>query len=196
MSKNSQIIYDDIYDFSTFNISQDDYIKIYLKIMENIYEESKVYLFILKGTLLSFSIVGTISNLFTFFIFQFIFNKNFNRKIQSNLAAAAVSIKKKATQKRLISKNNEEVDYKRSEVIFNHYYEDEGDNKAIKLHVSFNKVKKKLIFSSNLKVFYTLIRYLTAVDLFTCSVAIPATVYEIWNNLNLCVLLEFYYPIF
>jgi hypothetical protein len=200
MPTNSQVIYDDSeykYSFS-FNNSDADYIKIYLKIMEDIYEESKAYLYILIVVLLLFSIIGTVSNLFTFFLFKFIFNKNFNRKIQSNLAAVVAGKSKRGTRNRLISTNNakehEEVGDE-DEVIFNHYYEDEGDNKAIKLHVNFDKIKKKLIFSSNLRVFYTLIRYLALVDLFTCSFAIPVTVYEIWYNMKInefyCKLFEF-----
>jgi hypothetical protein len=202
MPTNNQVKYEDSeykYSFS-FNNSDADYIKLYLKIMEDIYEESKAYLYILIVVLLLFSIIGTISNLFTFLIFKFIFNKNFNRKIQSNLAAVVTgtSIYKRGTRNRLISTNNakehEEVDDE-DVVIFNHYYEDEGDNKAIKLHVNFDKIKKKLIFSSNLKVFYTLIRYLALVDLFTCSFAIPVTVYEILYNMKInefyCKLFEF-----
>ncbi len=35
---------------------------------------------------------------------------------------------------------------------------------------------------SNLQRFYSLIKYLAMIDLFTCSVSIPSTIFEIWHD--------------
>ena len=160
---------------------------IYREIIESIYEESKFYIFMLMGVLLLFSVVGSVANTFVLFVFKMIFDKHFNRKIQSKLAATS-SYRDKIYEKISSTKEEDLINVK---VL----YRDQDDQKTIKLYENYNNVKKKLIFNTNIYLFYSLIRYLAFVDLFTCSIAIPATIYEIFYNMKInefsCKLFEF-----
>ena len=151
------------------------YRNVFESIYDSSYAESKNYLLILISILLICSIIGSIANLLVIIIFKFIFNKRFNRNIQSKLASFGLI-------ETVLNKNNDTaVTTKR--------------NVSIRFYEEFNIKKNKLTFNSNLKLFFTLVRYLAVVDLFTCSIAVPATAYEIWNNMKIneicCKLFEF-----
>ena len=53
------------------------------------------------------------------------------------------------------------------------------------IYGKLNSRRNQLFFNSKIKEFYALIRYLAIIDLYTCSIAVPVTVYEIWNNMKI-----------
>ena len=153
------------------------------KITESFYdavfdEQSKLNLLILIIVLLLFGLIGTIANVYVLFIFKFIFKKHFNRDIQAKLVAAALH--ENALKVSTHYDNHREC--KRREAL-------------VKLYKSFNNMRNQLLFNSELKIFYSLIRYLAVIDLFTCSIAIPVSVYEILKRYKIsefsCKLFEF-----
>jgi hypothetical protein len=153
------------------------YKKLFQKVYDSLYEESRLYLFILIGVLLMCSLIGSISNLCVVFVFKSVFNKNFNRNIQTQLIAAAY---------------RNETEFIFQAVLPNDY---QIRKKIFKLYEAFNNMRNQLIFNSDVKQFYALIRYLALVDFFTCSIVLPMTAYEIWNNMKVngfnCKLFEF-----
>ena len=153
------------------------YKKLFQKVYDSLYDESRLYLYILIGVLLVCSLIGSISNLCVIFVFKSVFNKNFNRNIQTQLIAAAYR-----NETEFIFQAVLPSDYKIRKKIF-------------KLYETFNNMRNQLIFNSDVKQFYALIRYLALVDFFTCSTVLPMTAYEIWNNMKVngfnCKLFEF-----
>jgi hypothetical protein len=83
-----------------------------------------------------------------------------------------------------------------SEEISTHQEEPMRRDKRIKIYESYNCLKKKLIFNSNMIIFYKLLASLAVIDLFTCSLAIPFSVFEIFignfQNDYFCKLFEFF----
>ena len=143
--------------FNNTNFNDTDEVQLmYKNVIQSIYkssfEESKFHSTAILITLILCSLIGSITNMFVIFIFILIFNKRFNRNIQSKLASSEKT---------------------------------ETTNKNVELYQNFNKQKNQLIFNADLKLFYSLIKYLAVVDFFTCSVGIPVTVYELWNNITL-----------
>jgi hypothetical protein len=194
-------------------------------IYDSSYEESKVYLLILIIILLICSLFGSISNLFVIFIFNFKFNQNLKFKLtkptttttrhrsknsilqscflkhtvsfidnNNNNNTSLRSIKTTKPNKKLQAvtfETNPEQQQQQQDLI-----ENVNNNKKISLYTNYNyKHKKQFFYNSNLKLFYTLIRYLAIVDFLTCSIAIPITAYEIWYNMKMneifCKLFEF-----
>ena len=144
-------------------------------------EDSKIFSVSLLVLLLIGSFLSSIANLFVIFIFKFNLNKKLNRELKR---------KKENQEKQNNLEPNEIVNNQEKKI-----REESQEKKRDKLFIKYNSMKKKLIFNSNLKLFYTLIRYLAVIDLFTCSVAIPVTVYEIFNNMIInefsCKIFEF-----
>ena len=144
----------------------------------NFYKESKEFIYIIIALLVMFSAIGSITNSYVIFVFKFIFDKKFNRDIESKLAATSNCHLKKRR-----SKNFEEF-----EIIL---------NKEVGWEIieSYNNAKKKLLYNSNFNLLYTLISYLSFIDFFSCAIAIPVTAYEILNNQKInelcCKLFEF-----
>ena len=159
-------------------------------------EESKIFLFTLLILLLVGSFISSIANLFVIFIFKFNLNKNLKRELQNNIDAVnnnnielnSVTIKHKE------SIQNQSIHLKASVCSSecNNYgqqpklvHDKEKNQEKLRLFSKYSYMKKKLVFNTNLKLFYTLVRYLAMIDLLTCSVAIPVSVYEIWNNMKI-----------
>ena len=167
------------------NFSDHEDVKImYKRIFESIYnssfEDSKIYLSVLIFILLFLSVIGSIGNLFLICIIKYIFNKNFNRQIQSKLVAYVYW---------------HESDINMPQNTIHDLNKNERRKEITELYQNFNNMRSQIVFNSNLKQFYYLICFLAITDLFTCSIAIPATAYEIWRNMKIselnCKLFEF-----
>ena len=181
MEIDKNMIKSDFYNiFNKTNFNDSGMINLMFKnIFENIYGrsyvDSKNYLFILMTVLIACSIIGTIANSFVIFVFCFIFNKEFYRKIQSKLVVSTIL-------------NNNASNRRKSK-------DDEERKKMIDVYENLSDLRNKLILKPDLKLFYSLIRYLAVIDILTCSLAIPTTIYEIWNNMKInnfyCKLFEF-----
>lgn len=159
------------------------YENIFKKLYLNIHQESQDFFHIIIAILLVVSIIGSFSNFSIIFVFKFIFDTNFNRRIESALAAVSnchINCNNSATitQEPIIQ-----------------IMEDKKNSEIMKLYESYINSKKKLLLNSNFSLFYKLIFYLALIDLFTCSVAIPVTIYEILNDMKIneicCKLFEF-----
>ena len=152
-------------------------------VVKSISGESRIFLNIFLTILVTFSIVGSITNLTVICIMKFIFNKRFNRLIQSKLTAAS------SFHIHRIKKSN--ID--NEEII---HQEPPRRDRKIEIYENYNYLKKKLIFNSNMIILYQLLTSLAVVDLFTCSIAIPVTVYEILNDMNIndysCKIFEYF----
>ena len=153
------------------------YKSIFQKVYDSLYDGSRIYLFILICVLLICSLIGSLSNLYVMFVFKSVFNKNFNQIVQSQLIAAACQ---------------NETEFMLTAVIPDSY---QIRKKIFKLYENFSNMRNQLIFNSDVKQFYDLIRYLALIDFFTCSIVVPMTTYEIWNNMKVngfcCKLFEF-----
>jgi hypothetical protein len=174
--------FDDVLESILFNssINESTLIEasIFKRVLDEIYskslQDSKTFSVSLLISLLIGSFLSSIANIFVIFIFMFDLNKNLNRELK-------------------LKKDTEHQQQNESEQIRNNEKEGIRENKSDKLFIKYNLMKKKLIFNANLKLFYTLVRYLAFIDLFTCSIAIPVTVYEIFNNM---IINEFFCKIF
>ena len=137
-------------------------------IYESIYMESQHYLLILIIFLLTSSIISSIANLFVICIFTILFNKNLSRRFHTLLD---------------VNKNEKNLTTIVIKPVSNLNLDDQ--EKRANIIEKFNKTKHSFILNQDLRLFYSLIRCLAVVDLFTCSVVVPVTVYEIWNNMKI-----------
>lgn len=145
---------------------------------------STIHLLIFICVLCVGSLVGTLGNIFFICVFKLIFNRKFNRSIQSKLAEVSSKCQEQAEK----STHSEQISENRSPIDNNNY-------KIIKLYESYIQLKTQLTFNSNLKILYHLIYYLALVDLFTCLFSVPVTAFELWYHMELnefsCRLFEF-----
>jgi len=156
------------------NFSNTEYKSIVVNVYNSLYQGSKSYLIILISVLMGCSIIGSLVNIYVIFIFKCIFKISFSRK-------------KKTATETIESLSIDQLDSKRK---FHH-----NPNHQTLSFKHLKSLIKHVDSNSNLKFFYRIIFYLIIVDLFTCSIAIPITVYEIFNNMMIneffCKLFEF-----
>ena len=150
--------------------------KIYDGSIENIYEANSLYTCIFLTALFLSSLIGSIANLSVICILQFIFNKKFNRSIQSKITAASsfyIHRVKKITDEEDSARKIKKLEIPPKQI------------QVIELYENYNRMKRKIIFSSNMILFYKLLSYLATVDFLASSFTIPVTIYEIRNNVKI-----------
>ena len=156
---------------SLVNIEQ-MFSNIFVNIYKSAYQESKLYFSVLITVLLVSCLIGSLANLFVIFIFKNLFQIKFNIMWMQNQNGEIYSLNSsdKAKIKKTTTNQSESERY-------------------------FKNLVNHLDSNSKLKSFYKLLFHLTVVDLFTCSIVIPITVYEISNNMIIsefnCKLFEF-----